>query len=74
MQSEDEKRPLAKSVSQSSLHRRKSTRGSSFAGSEGDREEKEKLKDISEKPEEVSCGVTLLVRILGCRGQHLYLK
>ncbi|XP_074538680.1 ATP-dependent translocase ABCB1 [Halichoeres trimaculatus] len=40
----DEKSPLVKSVSQSSLLRRKSTRGSSFAHSEGDKEELEKFK------------------------------
>lgn len=62
VQSDDEKGTLAKSFSQSSLHRRKSTRGSSFAGSEGDREERQKLRDISEK-EEVSCVVTLFCRV-----------
>ncbi|XP_034553324.1 ATP-binding cassette, sub-family B (MDR/TAP), member 4 [Notolabrus celidotus] len=40
----DEKSPLVKSVSQTSLLRRKSTRGSSFAHSEGDKEEMEKFK------------------------------
>ncbi|CAJ1062228.1 ATP-binding cassette%2C sub-family B (MDR/TAP), member 4 [Xyrichtys novacula] len=42
--SADEKSPLVKSTSQSSLLRRKSTRGSSFAHSEGDKEEMEKFK------------------------------
>ncbi|KAM7383493.1 hypothetical protein PAMP_003139 [Pampus punctatissimus] len=51
-QSEDEKSPLVKSFSQSSLYRRKSTRGSSFAASEGEKEEKEKLRDITEKADE----------------------
>ncbi|KAM7420778.1 hypothetical protein PAMA_015141 [Pampus argenteus] len=51
-QSEDEKSPLVKSFSQSSLYRRKSTRGSSFAASEGEKEEKEKLRDITEKEDE----------------------
>uniref|UniRef100_A0A8C9XDY0 ABC-type xenobiotic transporter n=1 Tax=Sander lucioperca TaxID=283035 RepID=A0A8C9XDY0_SANLU len=37
--SEDEKSPLVKSLSQSSLHRRKSIRGSSFAASEGEKED-----------------------------------
>uniref|UniRef100_UPI0037E91357 ATP-dependent translocase ABCB1 n=1 Tax=Semicossyphus pulcher TaxID=241346 RepID=UPI0037E91357 len=49
--SADEKSPLVKSVSQSSL-RRKSTRGSSFAPSEGDREEKEKFKLGHDKMDE----------------------
>ncbi|KAM7420780.1 hypothetical protein PAMA_015143 [Pampus argenteus] len=51
-QSEDEKSPLVKSFSQSSLYRRKSTRGSSFAASEGEKEEKEKLRDLTEKEDE----------------------
>ncbi|XP_078107980.1 ATP-dependent translocase ABCB1 isoform X1 [Sander vitreus] len=42
--SADEKSPLVKSLSQSSLHRRKSTRGSSFAASEGEKEV-QKLQD-----------------------------
>ncbi|KAE8288797.1 Multidrug resistance protein 1 [Larimichthys crocea] len=36
--------PLARTPSQSSLFRRKSTRGSSFAASEGDKEEREKFR------------------------------
>eukprot|EP00064_Thunnus_orientalis_P004352 superscaffoldBa00000393_g4363 len=51
-QAEDEKSPSVKSFSQSSLYRRKSTRGSSFAGSEGEREEKEKLRDVTDRAEE----------------------
>ncbi|XP_076594196.1 ATP-dependent translocase ABCB1 [Chaetodon auriga] len=47
-----EKSPLVKTFSQSSLHRRKSTRGSSFAVSEGDKEEKEKFKCDQDKTEE----------------------
>ncbi|XP_070822421.1 ATP-dependent translocase ABCB1 [Chaetodon trifascialis] len=47
-----EKSPLVKTFSQSSLHRRKSTRGSSFAVSEGDKEEKEKFKRDQDKTEE----------------------
>uniref|UniRef100_A0A8C9XAL9 ATP-binding cassette, sub-family B (MDR/TAP), member 4 n=1 Tax=Sander lucioperca TaxID=283035 RepID=A0A8C9XAL9_SANLU len=45
--SEDEKSPLVKSLSQSSLHRRKSIRGSSFAASEGEKEV-QKLQDHDE--------------------------
>ncbi|XP_041649046.1 ATP-binding cassette, sub-family B (MDR/TAP), member 4 [Cheilinus undulatus] len=48
--SADEKSPLKKSVSQSSLFRRKSTRGSSFTPSEGDKEELKKL--ATDKAEE----------------------
>ncbi|XP_068615681.1 ATP-dependent translocase ABCB1 [Brachionichthys hirsutus] len=40
------------SLSHSSLFRRKSTRGSSFAASEGEKEEKEKLQNDPEKPDE----------------------
>ncbi|KAM9724519.1 ATP-dependent translocase ABCB1 [Menidia menidia] len=48
----DEKSPLDKPISESTLFRRKSTRGSSFAVSEGGEEEKEKLKkDIPEDEE-----------------------
>uniref|UniRef100_A0AAQ4S1Y7 ATP-binding cassette sub-family B member 5 n=1 Tax=Gasterosteus aculeatus aculeatus TaxID=481459 RepID=A0AAQ4S1Y7_GASAC len=43
--SADKKGPLARTLSQSSLHRRKSTRGTSFTASEGEKEGKEKLKD-----------------------------
>uniref|UniRef100_A0A8C4I844 ATP-binding cassette, sub-family B (MDR/TAP), member 4 n=1 Tax=Dicentrarchus labrax TaxID=13489 RepID=A0A8C4I844_DICLA len=51
---ESEKSPLVKSPSKSSLHRRKSTRGSSFAASEGDKEEKQKFKhDQAEEEEDV---------------------
>lgn len=53
-----EKSPLVKTFSQSSLHRRKSTRGSSFAASEGEKEDKEKFKRDEEKTGEVSCGAT----------------
>lgn len=52
-----EKSPLAKTISGSSLYRRKSTRGSSFAASEGEKESKEKVKD---EIEEVSCDATSL--------------
>lgn len=72
-QAEDEKSPSVKSFSQSSLYRRKSTRGSSFAGSEGEREEKEKLRDVTDRAEEVSCGVTSFGGLCSWR-QHLYLK
>lgn len=47
--SSDEKSPLVKSFTESSLFRRKSTRGSSFAASDKGNDQKEK-----EKPEEVS--------------------
>lgn len=50
--------PLARTPSQSSLFRRKSTRGSSFAASEGDKEEREKFR--AERTVEVSCGATSL--------------
>ncbi|KAM4579986.1 ATP-dependent translocase ABCB1 [Odontesthes bonariensis] len=51
----DEKSPIGKPFSESSLYRRKSTRGSSFAASEGEKEEKGKLKndtDITEQDED----------------------
>ncbi|KAG7242239.1 hypothetical protein INR49_024285 [Caranx melampygus] len=48
----DEKSPLVKSFSQSSLYRRKSTRGSSMTASEGDRDDKDKFKHDEEKTEE----------------------
>lgn len=52
--SADEKSPLVKSMSQSSLIRRKSTRGSSFAQSEGGKEENEKsTSDKAEEDEDV---------------------
>lgn len=54
--SDEEKSPGVKSLSGSSLYRRKSTRGSSFAASDGGTEDKDK--DVKEKPEEVSCGAT----------------
>ncbi len=50
----DEKSPLTKSFSQSSLKRRKSTRGSSFAASIGDKDEKEKFSQDQDKTEEVN--------------------
>ncbi|XP_075965014.1 ATP-dependent translocase ABCB1 [Anarhichas minor] len=50
--SANKKSPLAKTHSQSSLHRRKSTRGASFAASEGEKEEKDKLKDYSTEEDE----------------------
>ncbi|XP_071324542.1 ATP-dependent translocase ABCB1 [Trachinotus anak] len=50
--SADEKSPLVKSFSQSSLYRRKSTRGSSMTASEGEKEEKEKFKYDEDKTEE----------------------
>uniref|UniRef100_G3P3W3 ATP-binding cassette sub-family B member 5 n=1 Tax=Gasterosteus aculeatus aculeatus TaxID=481459 RepID=G3P3W3_GASAC len=56
--SADKKGPLARTLSQSSLHRRKSTRGTSFTASEGEKEGKEKLKDCV--TEEVSCAETSL--------------
>lgn len=66
--SEDEKSPLVKSLSQSSLHRRKSIRGSSFAASEGEKEV-QKLQDHA--IEEVSCGATSLeFEWLGQHCQH----
>ncbi|KAM9353467.1 ATP-dependent translocase ABCB1 [Symphorus nematophorus] len=46
------KSPLDRSVSRSSVRRRKSTRGSSFAASEGDKEEKEKSKTDQDKTDE----------------------
>ncbi|XP_030604928.1 ATP-dependent translocase ABCB1 [Archocentrus centrarchus] len=52
-QSADEKSPGIKSLSNSSLFKRKSTRGSSFATSEGDKEEKEKLNGDSSEDEDV---------------------
>ncbi|XP_054477289.1 ATP-binding cassette, sub-family B (MDR/TAP), member 4 [Anoplopoma fimbria] len=51
----NEKSPLVKTLSQSSLHRRKISRGSSFAASEGEKEVKDKLKDSeTEEDESVS--------------------
>uniref|UniRef100_A0AAQ4Q7D6 ATP-binding cassette, sub-family B (MDR/TAP), member 4 n=1 Tax=Gasterosteus aculeatus aculeatus TaxID=481459 RepID=A0AAQ4Q7D6_GASAC len=53
--SADKKGPLARTLSQSSLHRRKSTRGTSFTASEGEKEGKEKLKDcVTEEDEDVA--------------------
>ncbi|XP_018541648.1 ATP-binding cassette, sub-family B (MDR/TAP), member 4 [Lates calcarifer] len=49
--SADEKSPLVQSFSETSLFRRKSTRGSSFA-SEGKKEEKEKFTDDKDKADE----------------------
>lgn len=49
-----EKRKLIKSFSQSSLHRRKSSRGSSFALSEGTKEENEQFECDQDDTEEVS--------------------
>uniref|UniRef100_A0A7N6B0Q5 ATP-binding cassette, sub-family B (MDR/TAP), member 4 n=1 Tax=Anabas testudineus TaxID=64144 RepID=A0A7N6B0Q5_ANATE len=51
--SADEKSPLVKSFSESSLYRRKSTRGSSFAASDRGGEEKEKSNLDNDKAEEV---------------------
>lgn len=51
-----EKSQLIKSFSQSSLHRRRSTRGSSFSVSDGTKEEKEKFECNQANIEEVSCG------------------
>lgn len=51
-----EKSQLIKSFSQSSLHRRRSTRGSSFTVSEGTKEEKEQFECDQDNIEEVSCG------------------
>ncbi|XP_061572811.1 ATP-binding cassette, sub-family B (MDR/TAP), member 4 [Cololabis saira] len=48
----DEKSPLAINHTESSLYRRKSTRGSSFAASEGGKEGKEKLEDDKDKADE----------------------
>ncbi|KAK9513786.1 hypothetical protein VZT92_027292 [Zoarces viviparus] len=50
--SADKKSPLAKTHSHSSLHRRKSARGASFAASEGEKEEKDKLKDYDTEEDE----------------------
>uniref|UniRef100_A0A7N5ZYI5 ATP-binding cassette, sub-family B (MDR/TAP), member 4 n=1 Tax=Anabas testudineus TaxID=64144 RepID=A0A7N5ZYI5_ANATE len=50
--SADEKSPLVKSFSESSLYRRKSTRGSSFAASDRGGEEKEKSNLDNDKAEE----------------------
>uniref|UniRef100_A0A3Q3W723 Uncharacterized protein n=1 Tax=Mola mola TaxID=94237 RepID=A0A3Q3W723_MOLML len=47
-----ERSPLIKSFSESSLYRRKSTRSSSFAASEGNKEEKEKIKHDQNMTEE----------------------
>uniref|UniRef100_A0A8C2XT47 ATP binding cassette subfamily B member 1 n=1 Tax=Cyclopterus lumpus TaxID=8103 RepID=A0A8C2XT47_CYCLU len=54
----DKNSPLAKTRSQSSVHNRKSTRSTSFASSEEEKEEKQKLKDYG--IDEVSCGPTSL--------------
>lgn len=51
-----EKSQLIESFSQSPLHRRRSTRGSSFAVSEGTKEEKEKFEFDQDNMEEVSGG------------------
>lgn len=51
-----EKSQLIESFSQSSLHRRRSTRGSSFAVSEGTKEERDKFECDKDNIEEVSCG------------------
>ncbi|XP_054636825.1 ATP-dependent translocase ABCB1-like [Dunckerocampus dactyliophorus] len=48
---QDDKNPQSKTLSESSPYRRKPTRGSSFAGSEGKKEEKEKLVDPKDKTE-----------------------
>ncbi|XP_075994467.1 ATP-dependent translocase ABCB1 [Genypterus blacodes] len=48
-QSMEEKSPSIMSFSETSLYRRKSTKGASFVGSEGEKEEKEKKKEGSEK-------------------------
>ncbi|XP_074509784.1 ATP-dependent translocase ABCB1 isoform X1 [Sebastes fasciatus] len=59
-QSADEKSPLVKSLPRSSLRRRKSTRGSSFSASEGDKEVKEKFKDDGIEEDENVPPVSLL--------------
>uniref|UniRef100_A0A8C4I6J3 ATP-binding cassette, sub-family B (MDR/TAP), member 4 n=1 Tax=Dicentrarchus labrax TaxID=13489 RepID=A0A8C4I6J3_DICLA len=59
---ESEKSPLVKSPSKSSLHRRKSTRGSSFAASEGDKEEKQKFKH--DQAEEVNVPPVSFIKVL----------
>lgn len=51
-----QKSPLMESFSQSSLYRRKSSRGSSFAASEGTKEEKERVQHDRDNVDEVSCG------------------
>ena len=51
----EEKSLSVKSLSQSSLHRRKSRQGTSFAASEGEAEVKEKFNE--DDVEEVSCAV-----------------
>lgn len=55
-----EKSPLVKTFSQSSMRRRKSTRGSSFVGSEKGEKEEKALKDNEENADEVSCGAASL--------------
>ncbi|KAM3615029.1 uncharacterized protein V6R79_022403 [Siganus canaliculatus] len=50
---EDEKSPLVNSFSRSSLHRRKSTRGSSFVASESGKDEKQKDLDTTQEDEDV---------------------
>lgn len=52
-QAVDEKSPSVMSFSESSLYRRKNTKGSSFIGSEGEKEERGKEED--DKTEEVRC-------------------
>ncbi|XP_023145774.2 ATP-binding cassette, sub-family B (MDR/TAP), member 4 isoform X2 [Amphiprion ocellaris] len=51
--SADEKSPLTKQFSNSSVRRRKSTRGSSVTASEGGKEEKEKLTEKTEEDENI---------------------
>ncbi|KAM8869641.1 ATP-dependent translocase ABCB1 isoform 1-T1 [Spinachia spinachia] len=51
--SADKKGTLARTLSQSSLHRRKSSRGTSFTASQGEQEGKEKLKDCVTEEDEV---------------------
>ncbi|XP_034030717.1 ATP-binding cassette, sub-family B (MDR/TAP), member 4 [Thalassophryne amazonica] len=51
-QAVDEKSPSVMSFSESSLYRRKSTKGSSFIGSEGEKGENQKEEDDKDKTEE----------------------
>lgn len=49
-----EKSPIKDGIYETILLRRRSTRGSSFAASAGEKEDKEKAKDDEDKTEEVS--------------------
>ncbi|XP_029307520.1 ATP-dependent translocase ABCB1 [Cottoperca gobio] len=62
--SDDEKNPLVKSLSQSSLHKRKSSISSSFAASEVDKMEKEKLND-EEMEEDENIPPVSFIKLIG---------